>query len=289
MATYKIKDIEQLTGIKAHTLRIWESRYGLFKPDRTDTKLRVYNDEELQLLLNISVLNKNGYKISTIASWSENMIKQRVQELQLVANTDTNIDQLIVALMTMDELLFRNVINVSSESIGFENTFQQLIIPFLERIGVLWQIGTIHPAQEHVMSNLIRQRIFYELEKLDSPQNVPVSVILALPEHDWHEISLLFYHYCLRVRGVNSMFLGQSVPYDSLIKSIDTLQPKMVMVSWISAADERFIYHYFQNLKESYPDLKVVASGGQVAKTELSDLNVAKIRSVDQLISLLAE
>lgn len=289
MATYKIKDIEQLTGIKAHTLRIWESRYGLFKPDRTDTKLRVYNDEELQLLLNISVLNKNGYKISTIASWSESMIKQRVHELQLTANTDTNIDQLIVALMTMDEHLFKSVIKVSSDAVGFENTFQQLIIPFLERIGVLWQIGTIHPAQEHIMSNLIRQRIFFELEKLDTPRDVPVSVILALPEHDWHEISLLFYHYCLRSRGVNSLFLGQSVPYDSLTKSIDTLQPKMVMVSWISAADERFIYHYFRNLTESYPHVKIVASGGQVAKVELEGLNVPKIRTVDQLISILAE
>ena len=248
MATYKIKDIEILTGIKAHTIRIWEKRYGILQPDRTSTKIRTYSDTELVLLLNISLLNKHGVKISHIAKMSQLEITEEAKKLNEVSIENTSIDQFIVALIDMNEQLFRNILNELVEKHGMVATYQFHVIPFLERIGVMWLSGTINTAQEHFMSNLIRQKIIFETELLPTPENDAEKVILFLPEHEWHELSILLYHFFLRSKGIYTVYLGQSLPYDSLIECVHYIKPTKIVTSWLTAVDEQYIVNYFNRL-----------------------------------------
>ena len=231
MAEYKIKDVEILTGIKAHTIRIWEKRYHLLTPSRTDTQIRTYSDQELLQLLNIAMLNKQGIKISRIAEMSNTEIANKVEEFSQGGSSDTQIEQMILALIQLDESLFRDTLSALIEKVGMLETYQQFVIPFLERIGVMWLVGSINPAQEHFISNLIRQRLIAEIELLPSPNKDQPKAILFLPEHEWHELGLLLYHFHLRSRGINTIYLGQSLPYASLLETIALLQPKWILSS----------------------------------------------------------
>lgn len=260
---YKIKDIEILTGIKAHTIRIWEKRYGILEPERTDTQIRTYSDKELAYLLNISLLNKSGYKISKIADMSESEVSEKVWELKYKA-TDFDDEKLVLALVEMDEYLFHDALSSIIQNKGLKLAFSQHIIPFLERIGVMWVVGTINPAQEHFMSNLIRQKVISELDRLPIPDLSTSPIILYLPEHEWHELGLLFYQYILRSNGIHSIYLGQSLPYQSLKESLEKTKAKTVITSWLTAVDERFIVTYFDQLQRDFPELEIYAGGAQV-------------------------
>lgn len=264
MAEYKIKDVELLTGIKAHTIRIWEKRYQLLTPSRTETQIRTYSDLELLQLLNIAMLNKQGIKISRIAEMSTAEIALKVVEFSNCGNGDTQIEQMILALIQLDESLFRTTLSGLIQKVGMLETYQQFVIPFLERIGVMWLVGSINPAQEHFISNLIRQRLIAEIELLPSPSNDQPKAILFLPEHEWHELGLLLYQYHLRSQGINTIYLGQSLPYASLLETITLLQPKWILSSWITAVDEKHIVHYFDRLKKDVPEVKVIAGGYQI-------------------------
>lgn len=264
MAEYKIKDLETLTGIKAHTIRIWEKRYGLISPERTDTQIRTYNDQELSILLNVALLNNHGIKISRIAEMSSSEIAKKVWEIKGNTSTDSSTEKLIIALIDLDEHLFKSTLQNLIVTDGLENTFTQTLLPFLNRIGVMWMIGTINPAQEHFISNLIRQKIISEIDKLPVPKETNSSVMLYLPEHEWHEISLLFYHFILRNKGVQTVYLGQSLPYNSLLESIEKLKPKALITSWLTSVDEKFILTYFKRLAEDTNNLPVYAGGFQI-------------------------
>lgn len=264
MADYKIRDIELLTGIKAHTIRIWEKRYQLLSPSRTDTKIRTYNDDELLLLLNIAMLNKHGIKISHIAELTPQEIALKVADLAGTTGNDTYIEQLIVALIQMDERLFRSTLTGLIGQYGVTETYQRYVITFLERIGVMWMVGSINPAQEHFISNLIRQRIVAEIESLPTPNANQPKVLLFLPEHEWHELGLLLYHYHLRERGFYTIYLGQSLPYSALLDTVELIRPKWLLTSWLTSVDETHIRHYFERLKADLPEIAVVAGGFQV-------------------------
>jgi len=270
MAEYRIRDIETLTGIRAHTLRTWEKRYGLPSPGRTQTQIRTYNDDELQLLLNIALLNRNGIKISHIAEMTIQEITQRTASLVLNKTLHVAIEQLTLALIRMDEVLFRSVLQELIAEYGIEQTFQQYIIPFLDRIGVLWLVGSISPAQEHFISNLVRQRISAEIEQLPAPDPNRPKTILFLPEHEWHELGLLLYHYHLRRKGIPTVYLGQALPYSSLLKAIEAVQPKWLVTSWLTAVEQTTIEDYFRQLASDAPHVLVVASGAQVLQYDAS-------------------
>lgn len=264
MAEYKIKDIETLTGIKAHTIRIWEKRYGMLIPVRTDTKIRTYTDADLSFLLNISLLNKKGVKISKIATMGTTAIHSMVAEIRLNSSIDNAEEKLILALLELDEQLFRNTLNDLIKNKGLEATFSGHLIPFLDRIGVMWLVKSITAAQEHFISNLIRQKVITEIDKLQIPPRSKESVLLFLPEHDWHEIGLLFYQYLLRSKGYYTYYLGQSLPYDSLVDCIERLKPTVVLSSWLCAVDQQFIVGYFQQLKNDAPNVRFIAGGSQI-------------------------
>lgn len=264
MADYKIKDLEILTGIKAHTIRIWEKRYGILVPERTDTKIRLYSDEELTLLLNVALLNNNGVKISRIADMSREQIQTKVWEIKGTKIEDNSIELMLLALLDLDEFQFKNVLEELIETIGIERMFSEKLIPFLDRIGVMWLVGSITTAQEHFISNLIRQKLIAELDKLPIPQSKADSILLFLPEHEWHEISLLYYHYVLRQKGRNTFYLGQSLPYDALLECVEKLQPSAIVTSWLTAVDQKFIVTYFDRLKKDVPAIPIYSGGYQM-------------------------
>jgi DNA-binding transcriptional MerR regulator len=264
MADYKIKDLEQLTGIRAHTIRMWEKRYGILNPERTETQIRTYRDEELTLLLNISMLNKHGLKISRIADMSHQQIVDKVLEIREDRPSDVSQENLVLALIEMDELLFRSTLEILIADHGLEVTFSKHLLPFLERIGVMWMVGSINPAQEHFISNLIRQKIICEIDKLPVPDRKQPPILLFLPEHEWHEISLLFYQFILRNSGRNTVYIGQSLPFDALLECIDKIKPVCLITSWLTSVDERFVKSYFKRLWEESNHLPVYAGGYQI-------------------------
>jgi DNA-binding transcriptional MerR regulator len=266
MAEYKIKDLEALTGIKAHTIRIWEKRYNLISPERTDTLIRTYTDEDLTNLLSVALLNKNGIKISKIVDMGKEQISKKVWDLKFSKNENSSQEKLILALIELDEDLFRNTLQSLIDSVGLEETFSSHLIPFLDRIGIMWIVGTIHPAQEHFISNLIRQKVISEIDKLSVPNNDIKPVMLYLPEHEWHEISLLYYQYILRRNGINTVYLGQSLPYDSLLLTIEKLAPRALVTSWLTAVDEKYMINYFKQLSNDIDGIEIYAGGYQVNK-----------------------
>ena len=287
MGEYKIKDIEVLTGIKAHTLRIWEKRYEIMVPERTDTQIRTYSDAELSFLLNISLLNKSGYKISKIAKLSAQEINDLVWKIKVSNNLDNSGEKFILALIHLDELLFRDTLGDLIQEVGLENTFTNHLIPFLDRIGVMWLVGSITPAQEHFISNLIRQKIISEIDKLPIPDSSSAPLMLFLPEHEWHEIGLLYYQFLLRNKGLHTVYLGQSLPYESAIDCIRSLKPKAILTSWLTAVEDEFMVKYFEQLKSVVGDKIIYAGGAQVnMKIDLIKSLVTEIKQAKDLTSL---
>ncbi len=240
---FTIKDLENFSGIKAHTIRIWEQRYGILSPDRTDTNIRKYNDKDLKSLLNISLLNSLGHKISNIAKLSDDQIREIINKHAHSNNTEEHfLHMLKISMLNYDEELFSNVIDPHTAEHGLEKTFRVIIMPFLMQIGLLWQSDSICPAQEHFISALIRQKLLFHVESVKIPleQNMR-PVVLFLPDLEIHELSLLMLHYILKLRGRRSILLSQSVPADDLKQvaqrlgdvdfvSIFTTHPSTVMV-----------------------------------------------------------
>lgn len=268
MGEYKIKDIEILTGIKSHTIRIWEKRYGIMKPERTETKIRTYTDTDLTEILNVAILNKNGWKISHIADLPVNERKNKVLEIQASEKGDIHFEKLLLSLIELDENSFQETLNFLMEKHGIEVTFSKHLVESLERIGVMWLTGTINAAQEHFISHLIRQKIIAETAKLPIPKTDSPKVLLFLPEHEWHEISLLFYHYVLRKNGVHSFYLGQSLPYSSLIETVEKLKPKAVLTSILTSTDELYYGKLFKKMKSDLGEIPIFVGGHQVKLAE---------------------
>ncbi len=284
MAGYKIRDLEILTGIKAHTIRMWEKRYGLLTPQRTNTQIRTYSDNELLLLLNVSLLNKKGIKISRIAGMTSEQIFETSRGLQDSVDTDTAIEQFIVSVLQLDEQLFHKTFQELALKTNLSGIFSDHIIPFLNRIGIMWLVGTINPAQEHFISNLIRQKIIAAIDSLPVPDPNQAKIILYLPEHEWHEISLLVYHYHLRSKGFNSIYLGQALPYGALIKTVQFLKAKLLVSSWLTAIEPQQILDHFSQIEEELDSVKIVAGGYQI--DQLESLLPKKIKRIHTLSDL---
>ncbi len=290
MAVYKIKDLEVLSGIKAHTLRIWEQRYGILIPERTQTKIRTYTDDELVLLLNIRILLDSGLKISRIAELSKPEIANKVAELKLKTPKGIAQEKLILALIEMDEVMFQSVLEEVISASSLEEAFSECLIPFFERIGVMWLTGTINPAQEHFISNLIRQKIIVEIDKLPIPERNDAPILLYLPEHEWHEIGLLFYQYILRSNGMYTFYLGQSLPYDALVLSIEKTKPLCLVTSWLTSIDGAFAQSYFAQLITQFPDLRVLAGGAQIGIHQaLLQNKITLVKNTKELVQLIKE
>lgn len=217
MGAFSIKDIEQITGIKAHTIRIWEKRYGVLSPTRSKSNIRQYSDEDLRRILNISALSKRGDKISFLSKLPNHELdKLSCSLLQHKHNEESTVNALILAILSYDEATFKQIVDKVADTLQFEELFSTILLPLLIRIGLEWQTGQLSPAQEHFASNLVRELLFSEIRKIEPPQSNRPPILFFLPEHEYHDIPLLAYHYITRKKGIPTLFLGQSIPLEYL-------------------------------------------------------------------------
>ncbi|NUM49780.1 MAG: MerR family transcriptional regulator [Flavobacteriales bacterium] len=263
MAKYSIKEIESLTGIKAHTIRIWEKRYNIISPERTSTNIRLYSDGDIKRILNVSILNHHGLKISKISDLSNDEINNKVLQLTLhCKEEDRFVDMLVACMVELDELRFEKIVSNSIFKIGFEETISNVIYPLLDRIGVLWQTGSISAAQEHFMSNLIRQKLIAAIDGLPPCEKKERNqYLLFLPEGEQHEIGLLFYYYLLKKNGKYVIYLGQSVPLNDVIEIAETRTPPFLLTAFVCSQNSIDVLSYLQELEKIKNVEKIYITG----------------------------
>ncbi len=269
MAVYSIKDLEKISGIKAHTIRIWERRYGVIEPMRSDTNIRRYSDSDLKRILNISILNQNGFKISKIANLNNQQLKEKVIDLCLDhGNTNVQIESLVVSMLELNEHKFNSVLTTSIIKRGFENSVEEILFPFLDRIGVLWQAGTISPAQEHFISNLIRQKIIVAIDNEMGTDRNNKQVVFFLAEGELHEIGLLFYSLLARKEGFGVIYLGMSVPFEDL-KAVNQIQKAdAFFTSFIGPPSKLELDVLLKKYNTTFPSTPFMITGLQIKNHE---------------------
>lgn len=289
MGKYSIKDLERLSGIKAHTIRIWEQRYNIIEPDRTDTNIRTYNDDDLKKVLNIALLNKNGHKISHIAEMSTAEIGRLVLAVSEKETDFTNqINVLTIAMVEMDEDRFEKIISSNILRIGFEKTMILILYPFLQRVGTMWLTGAINPAQEHFISNLIRQKLIVAIDGQSAATANAPKFLLFCPEGEIHEIPLLFSNYLLRSRKFKVVYLGVSLPFNNLKSVVDIHKPEYLFTILTTKPVDIETQDYVFKLSKAFPKQKILISGQELNNYALSlPKNVIQINGIENIIELM--
>ncbi len=251
---YTIHDLESLSGVQAHTLRIWEKRYDLLHPMRSGNNVRYYSHQDLLKLLNIATLYHQGYKISKIASLSEKHLEETVRQEMLVDQKgDYTGHSLRMAMMNYDHALFGQTIDLLLSQKTFREVFRTVFLPFLNDVGLMWQTGVITIAHEHFLSNLLRQKILYQIDQLNTPIHRPDQklFVLFLPDSEVHELGLLYSQYELLLHGHRTIYLGQSVPVESL-SDLKTVFPEIIFItSFTIHPPEEKIGEYLKNISKS--------------------------------------
>lgn len=262
MSVFTIKDLENLSGIKAHTIRVWEQRYSFLSPQRSDTNIRYYSNEELQVLLNVALLNRYGYKISHIDKMSTPEMNEKILALSMSqAQQERLVNALIHCMTDMRMEDFEQLVDEYIADRGIEKAITHILFPFLERIGILWLTNHINPAQEHLVSNIIRQKIIVGIDGAKPAYQSSKSVLLFLPEGEHHEMGLLFIHYLLKMRGAKVLYLGANIPVKDVAAVVSLKKPD-VLYSHLTSGCHNFNFDKFLlNIQNRMPDKEVVISG----------------------------
>lgn len=290
MAIYSIKDLEKLSGIKAHTLRIWEQRYGLIVPKRTLTNIRYYDDDELKSLMNIALINKNGYKISHIARLSREQIAEKAASVS-VNNLafDTQSDSLTIAMIEMDEYRIERIINTNIQQVGFETTMLEVIFPFLDKLGLLWLTGSISPAHEHFITALIRQKVIAVIDNEPLPMGRDTKkFLLYLPEGEHQELSLLFMQYLLKSRRHSVLYLGLNIGLNDLQDVYILRKPDYIFTMVSESFQRQPVQQYVDILSGLFPDCRILMTGHQMVNQTVKERpNITILKSLDDTIDFL--
>ena len=269
MNVFTIKDLENLSGIKAHTIRIWEQRYNFLKPCRTETNIRYYCNEELKTLLNISLLNKYGYKISQIDKMSGQELNNRLLSLlDTEARQERIVIELIACMIDLDIENFEQMLDNYIQANGMDQSIDQIIFPFLHRIGILWLTDHIHPAQEHLVTNSIRQKLIVGIEKAISRANVHRTVLLFLPEGEYHELGLLYVYYLLKSHGAKVLYLGADMPLKDIEFVCRFRNPDYLYTHLTGIAGNFNFEKFLSQTSQRIPGIPLIISG-QLARTQL--------------------
>lgn len=292
---FSIKDLENLTGIKAHTIRIWEKRYNLLEPKRTETNIRYYDLANFRKLLNVSYLNNNGYKISKIATIEESEISQVVREVATENNLESHaINSFKLAMLNFDQTLFYKTYESLLNEKSFSDIFYDIFIPLLNKIGLLWQTNTISPAHEHFITSLIRQKILINTEKVQSTQinRSSKTFVLYLPDNEIHELGLMFINHQLVSKGFHSIFLGQSVPIESLAE-LQHYYKDITYISYFTIKPEKdkieSYIHEFHNLILKSNNTQLWILGNMLNDIKLGALpkNITPFKDIKKIIDQL--
>jgi DNA-binding transcriptional MerR regulator len=234
MQTYSIADLEKLSGIKSHTIRIWEKRYNIVSPERTDTNIRAYNDDQLKKILNISFLINNGLKISKIASLSLDELSTKV--ISLTSSTDSfeaQINDFVICSLQFDEPLFDKTYNSLRKNHTLSYIYENIFIPTLRRIGALWSSGELFPAQEHFLSNLIKQKFYHAIEEAESTIKRGKKAYLFLPPWEDHDFALLYSNMVLKENGFDVVNVGKTISFESILQCVDKIKPDILFTTFI--------------------------------------------------------
>jgi DNA-binding transcriptional MerR regulator len=291
MNKFTIKDLENLSGIKAHTIRIWEQRYSFLKPQRTATNIRYYSNQELKMLLNISLLNKYGFKISHINRMSNEELREKTLTLSgAQAQQERIINELIQHMVDMELEAFEKILDQHIVARGIEKTITYIIFPFMERIGLLWMTDHINPAQEHLMTNIIRQKLIVGIENVVTPLSLKTTMLLFLPENEHHEVGLLFLHFLLKSRGVKVIYLGSNVPVKDLEYVVELKKPDYVYTHLTTVMKEFNFDKFLNNLKIRLPQQQILISGllAQTFEKKTIPANIRFLKSLSEVNELLS-
>lgn len=291
---FTIKDLENFSGIKAHTIRIWEKRYSLLEPNRTESNIRYYNIQNLRKLLNVAFLNNNnGLKISKIAELSESNIIVKVRG-ELAAKTGIKehaSSSLKLAMLNFDENMFNETYNNLVANSSFREIFKNVFVPFLEEIGMLWQVNSITPAHEHFVSNLIQQKIQINIERLQlsKPTNLKKVFVLYLPMNEIHDLGLLYLHFEILLHGYQSIYLGHSIPVDNL-NDTQKVFNSICFVSYLTVEPTQIsVKEYIDNVNEeilSGSDSELWLLGKKIQESK-ENLELPKVRTFKSVMDLI--
>jgi MerR family transcriptional regulator, light-induced transcriptional regulator len=290
MHAFTIKDLENLSGIKAHTIRIWEQRYSFLSPNRTDTNIRYYTNEELKTLLNVALLNKYGYKISHIDKMSETDLTEKIRSLSsFEAQQERLLNDLINHTINLQLDDFEKIIDSYIANKGIEKTITQIIFPYLERIGILWITNHINPAQEHLVTNVIRQKLIIGIETATPHVNLGQTILLFLPEGEHHELGLLYMYYMLKVRGIKVIYLGSNVPIADIKFLSELKKPDFLYTHLTSVANNFNFEKFLNNAASKIPNIPIVISGQlvQTYKKKLPE-NIRFMNSLSEVMGFIA-
>jgi MerR family transcriptional regulator, light-induced transcriptional regulator len=287
VAQYSIKELEHLSGIKAHTIRIWEQRYSILKPQRTETNIRYYDDADLKTILNISLLNEHGYKISRIAGMSRDQVAEEVMKVAgTTASNPQQMNALLVAMIEMDEERFDKVLTTVILQKGLEQAMLEILCPLLVKTGLLWQVGSITPAQEHFVSSIIRQKLYVAIDgQLPADKKNASRFLLYLPEGELHEIGLLFSNFLLRARGKHVMYLGQNMPFEDLQTCVSYYKPHYICTAFTYMPERDQVQQYINRLAALAPEVIVYIGGHLVQFQEIQfPPNIIRLPSLPDFI-----
>ena len=271
MAIYSISDLEKISGIKSHTLRMWEQRYNILQPKRTSTNIRYYGDEDLRLILNIAFLNRNGYKISKIAAMTGQDIMDKVSDLSSVRfGLDAELDVITLAVIEMDEYKFSRILDNHIKQLGFEKTMINIVYPFLEKLSLLWFSGAIKPVQENFINLIIRNKLIASIEVLPlNPSRAAKKFMLYLPKGEQKELSLLFMQYIVKSRGHRVMNLGHDRSIEDLKDACQIHHPQYIFTILSETFSKEPVQRYIHNLAHVSNGSKILLTGYLVASQNI--------------------
>ena len=287
MNRLSIAQLAQFSGIKPHTIRIWEQRYNALSPERTEGNTRTYSGNDLRRLLNIVGLLDSKYKVSDLCVMSDDNLQELIQQ-HYTDNGDSDsqkyVLQLIAAGIEFNQLEFEIILNFCIEKLGLAATFKEVIYPLLQRLGMMWAADLMPPAQEHFMSNIVRQKLLVALDILPQPKENAKKWLLFLAEDEFHEIALLFAHYILRQRGENVIYLGTNVPLNTLQQATDAIMPDALLTFFVKSNFPEDQQLYLNSVRNCFPKGNIYISGNERLISTLNlDSETNWLRNIDDL------
>lgn len=263
---YSIRYLEGISGVKAHTIRIWEQRYKLLKPKRSSSNIRFYDDDQLRRMLNVTALLDLGFKISHIGEMSDARIYRELKRHLDESKGDSVVfqhfvNELIISSLNFDKYSFENHFNSCVLKFGFAATIENVLYPTMKRIGVLWQSEEMNPSQEHFISNLVRQKLYSAIDGLPEPARSSRKCILFLPENEHHEIGLLYFNYLLIGSGIKTIYLGENVPVENVRHAARSIKPTHLILFMIKSVTPAHSNKYIANLCNTFPKTQILLAG----------------------------
>lgn len=291
MVVYSIKDMENLSGVKAHTLRIWEKRYDIIHPKRTATNIRYYTDEDLRHLLNVCYLYKKGYKISKIAEMNEDDLKQTISDYSLVdLNEKDKVDTLMMFILELDAYNLNKVLDHSIEQKGLEETMNDLIYPLLDRLSMKWLAGSFQSVHESFVTQIIRAKIQIAIESAPEQPNFSPTYIIYLPESEQQELSMLYMHFLLKKNRCKVINLGNDVSLKDVIASAEVLKPNYIFTIINNELKQGSFKNYIEELTSCENYERLLITGYQtVAQSIKWPANTTVFKNLGEMLNFIID